>query len=213
MIRKNCVDENGNRLGCEVEGCENPINYMGMCAKHTGRFLSGRDLHAASQHEKTYKERFMEKVDKRGGFPASPYAWDESMGECWNWTAARRGMKGTCAHEYGAFRMNQKQMYAHRAGYEIFIGPIPEGLSLDHLCRNTLCVNPSHMEPCTLRENQLRREGMRTHCKNGHEMSKENTVIMSGFPNRRYCRRCRADASKKYAAKKRALARTGKMGA
>ena len=153
----------------------------------------------------------MEKVNKNGGVPTDPYRWDASMGECWEWTAARRGMKGTPAYEYGAFRMNGKQMYAHRAGYEIFIGPIAEGLTLDHLCRNSLCVNPAHMEPCAIRENQLRREQMRTHCKNGHEMTESNTKIIEGQPHRRYCRQCIREASRRHAQKKRAKI-AGKLG-
>lgn len=68
-------------------------------------------------------------------------------------------------------------MAAHRAMFELVNGPVPDGLDLDHLCRNTLCVNPDHLEPVTRRENVLRGEGRsaqnarRTTCLHGHELT------------------------------------------
>ena len=71
---------------------------------------------------------------------------------------------------------------AHRAAYQLF-APIPDGLVLDHLCRNPPCVDPNHLEPITLAENNLRGEGcmakyaQRTHCPQGHPYDEENTWI------------------------------------
>lgn len=85
------------------------------------------------------KERFFNYVDKNG-----------SNG-CWNWTGSKsaktKGRKLPCV--YGGFRLNGGTMPAHRASYEIHKGKIPTGLQIDHLCRNTLCVNPAHLEAVT----------------------------------------------------------------
>lgn len=60
---------------------------------------------------------------------------------------------------YGQVVLAGKQMYAHRAMYEQRVGPIPEGMQIDHLCRTRLCVNTDHMEPVTHRENLMRGVG------------------------------------------------------
>ena len=92
-------------------------------------------------------------------------------------------------------RGSGRDQAAHRAIYEKWIGPIPAGLTLDHLCRNTACVNPCHMEPVTLSENARRApiwSSKKTHCKRGHAFDEANTLIetgKTGKPNRR-CREC-----------------------
>lgn len=95
--------------------------------------------------------------------------------ECWVWVGSKD------AGGYGMIRVNGHIKMAHRVGYELFVGPIDVGLTLDHQCNNTSCVNPSHMCPMTQRQNVLRSSGIaasnakKTHCKNGHEFSEENT--------------------------------------
>ena len=98
--------------------------------------------------------------------------------------------------------------WAHRVSYKIFVGEIPKGKELDHLCRNPACVNPRHMEAVSHREN-LRRSPSgapafhrsKTHCPQGHPYDKENTVVYRGM---RYCRACGKKHKAAYAAKKRA---------
>lgn len=75
------------------------------------------------------------------------------VGDCWLWT----GAKPIAGHHYGQFRDEfMRRMQAHHFSYEFFVGPIPKGLLLDHVCRNEACVNPQHLEPVTTQENTLR---------------------------------------------------------
>lgn len=108
---------------------------------------------------------------------------------CWYWTATKSKLG------YGQARFDSDKLeYAHRIAYRLWRGPIPEGLSLDHLCRNPSCVNPQHLDPVTHRENLLRGRGIAprnaavTHCPHGHEYTDENTVVRHGS---RYCLICR----------------------
>lgn len=95
---------------------------------------------------------------------------------CWIWTGGRQSAG------YGRLSFGARTL-AHRAVYELLVGPIPEGLTLDHLCRVPLCVNPDHLEPVTRGENVLRGNGLsaqrarQTHCIHGHEFTPENTGL------------------------------------
>lgn len=90
----------------------------------------------------------------RGATPSERFwAHVRKTPTCWEWTAGTTGASG-----YGVFRANGKATTAHRWAYEQLVGAVPEGLDLDHLCRNRLCVNPAHLEPVTHRENCLRGE-------------------------------------------------------
>ncbi len=110
---------------------------------------------------------------------------------CWLWTG------GITPRGYGY----GKSKHAHRYSYEAFVGPIPDGLEIDHLCRVTSCVNPDHLEPVTQRENQRRRWATVTHCKWGHEFSPENTRIGQGI---RVCHACRIRRGRESYARKKA---------
>lgn len=86
---------------------------------------------------------------------------------------------------------------AHRVSYEVFVGPIPPGYELDHLCRKRACIFPNHLQPVTKAENIRRGEGgaywaAKTHCPHGHAYDAENTNVYRG---RRFCRQCARDRS------------------
>lgn len=134
------------------------------------------------------ERRFWAKVDKNG------------PNGCWVWTAAN-------ASGYGRFWVGHL-VVAHRFAYELLVGPIPDGMQLDHLCRNPPCVNPAHLEPVTCRVNLLRgetqtaRRSRQTHCSRGHEFTAANTYTK---PNgARNCRACKAIADFKYYVQKKA---------
>ena len=114
---------------------------------------------------------------------------------CWLWTGSLNG------HGYGKVRDRDSRLQtAHRASYRAFVGPIPEGLDLDHLCRVRCCVNPAHLEPVTRRENVRRGEAGRdpqSVCKRGHPMAGDN-VAPSGA--RRRCRACMRERDRRYRA-------------
>jgi hypothetical protein len=112
---------------------------------------------------------------------------------CWLWTGGNNG-------KYGVFFNGQRKVYAHRFAYEDPIGPIPQGLQLDHLCRTPLCVRPDHLEPVTARVNQRRGlKGTQTHCLRGHPFDEANTIIRSNGTRRcRACARLRDEARGRY---------------
>ena len=129
--------------------------------------------------------------------------YDIADNGCWIWKGATTGKSG-----YGAFYAGQR-ITAHRFAYETFIGPVPEGLDVDHLCRNRLCVNPDHLEPVTRRENVVRgvspnaANAAKTHCIRGHPLTRENCYA-SKWPRNRECKECARLASKAKTAKRRA---------
>lgn len=107
---------------------------------------------------------------------------------CWEWTASLKG-------RYGAVRMPGIANVAHRALYVLMVRQLPADMHLDHLCRNTLCVNPDRLEPVTQAENNRRAGAARTHCAQGHEYAESNTYRRrNGGRDCRACNRDRANA-------------------
>ena len=126
---------------------------------------------------KTLEERFWEKVDRRG------------PDECWPWT----GMKNSKG--YGRIEVEGRRRAAHRIGYQLIYGPVPEELVMHHLCENRICCNPAHLIPTTNKINVLlgnapsAKAARATHCKRGHEYTEENTRIPKSG-GKRSCRTC-----------------------
>ncbi len=117
--------------------------------------------------------------------------------DCWNYL----GGKGSGG--YGRFWLNKKIVLPHRLAYEQYKGKIPEGLVIDHLCKNPSCVNPSHLEAVTQKENLIRsdnfigRKMLQTHCIYGrHPLSGKNLYRRKN--NMRSCRKCDVRRSREY---------------
>lgn len=114
---------------------------------------------------------------------------------CWIWTGARTGSGG-----YGHLSRSGRNVRAHRHVYNLLVGPIPEGLVLDHLCRVHNCVNPTHLEVVTVGENTRRgtgpvaRNAVKTHCASGHAFDELNTYRYS---RGRRCRTCNTEAKRR----------------
>ena len=115
---------------------------------------------------------------------------------CWIW-------QQSLSMGYGHASWKRKQIKAHRLAYFAFVGEVPEGKELDHLCRERKCCNPEHLEPVTRRENLLRGETIpaenakKTKCKRGHSL--DDAYIIRG---QRICRTCRLEQSRKQYRKK-----------
>jgi hypothetical protein len=125
---------------------------------------------------------------------------------CWNWKAA------ISKNGYGNFSVRHVVYYAHRIAYQLYVGPIPDGMTIDHLCRNTRCVNPAHLEVTSQRTNILRgtgptaRHARLTHCRQGHPYDLLNThVKRDGSRSCRECNRLRTPYKTAWRANKKAM--------
>lgn len=184
---------------CKVDGCDRlagPVTKgsRGYCGMHYSRIRRSGDPGEAAPRliRGTPEERFWSKVNVNGPVPASR----PELGPCWLW-------KGFIHKGYGQYAITAPLLVrAHRFAYELLVGPIPQGLHLDHLCRVRSCVNPAHLEPVTCKENLLRgdtfnaRNVAKTHCLNGHEYTDENTYLTAS--GGRCCRLCGREYQRQY---------------
>jgi len=124
--------------------------------------------------------------------------------ECWLW-CGKLDDKG-----YAIYRgRSPERQKAHRYSYQLFIGPIPAGLVIDHLCRRRHCINPEHLEPVTSIENIIRGTGPiarymsgRTHCDRGHLLTEEN--IYTRPQGWRLCKTCKRGRQRAYVLRQKA---------
>ena len=119
----------------------------------------------------------------------------DKSGDCWEFQGCRLFEGG-----YGQIKWSGKNKAVHRVAYELEIGPIPDGMTLDHLCQNTGCVRPSHLEAVTVEENIRRRADRKTKCSNGHPWIPEN--IRTDNRGQKFCVECRRKTAREYARRK-----------
>ena len=176
------------RAPCSVEGCDRPSHGQGLCPPHEKRLMrEGSTDRPIGLRLPTIEARFLAKVERT------------DVG-CWRWTGAGKG------NGYGIIAYQGRVVSAHRVAYELFVGPIPDGLVVDHLCHTAdsdcpgafaclhrRCVNPAHLVAVTTSENLRRgkgfvgRQSRQTHCIHGHVFDAENTRHHNGH---RLCKAC-----------------------
>lgn len=129
-----------NHLTCTAAECDRPHMARGYCDAHYRQFRkNGRTQPIVRQGElEPIEDRFERYVIRQDG--------------CWGWS----GKQDVFGYSTFCYRVTK---YAHRVGWEILNGPVPEGLELDHVCRNRSCVNPDHLRPITRKQNQEHRKG------------------------------------------------------
>lgn len=167
---------------CIVDDCVRPRCARGLCRPH---YAAAHRLGTLDQFELTRAaagdeaQRFFAKVD--------------ATGPCWQWTG------GVNENGYGRFTRApghpDRLVFAHRWAWQYLVGPIPDGLTLDHLCRNTVCVNPDHLEPVTRAENSSR-VGRKIWCARGlHRLDVSEYVRPNGS---RFCGDCSRERNREW---------------
>jgi len=121
--------------GCSVAGCTAAHIAKGYCWKHYQRVRAHGDPHAFRPPGPAAKVRARRM--------ALFWTQLEQRGDCWHYVGSRGGQ----GEPYGRHVVDGKSWLVHRLSWEEMVGPIPDGLTIDHLCRNTRCVNPDHLEP------------------------------------------------------------------
>ena len=190
---------------CSIDGCDRLVYARTWCHTHYVRWMKYKDVTVDHRHT------------RRKGEAARFWAFVDKSGDCWVWTG------GCSPSGYGKFWADDgRTLRPHCWAYEQAVGPIPDGLQIDHACHSTdptcpggdtclhrRCVNPDHLEAVTGLVNTRRGGNARkTHCKYGHEFTPENTYIIKPNPSTprggRACNECRNRLAREHQARKRA---------
>jgi hypothetical protein len=165
-------------LICSIDGCMERQYGRTLCRSHYERERHAKRL-AHLPRQRLVGVAPFERILRRTRVDAAG---------CWVWQASMQG-------GYGRLNMHGRKVFAHRLAWECRFGPVPDGLELDHLCRNKACCNPDHLEPVTHTANVGRGLNgvLRTHCARGHELAGANLCVQAG--GRRRCRICQRERS------------------
>lgn len=166
---------------CSVPDCGRKHFGHGLCRVHYFRQRNHGTLEEATV---TTADRFWAKVDKNGPIPDQR----PDLGPCWLWTG------GIAANGYAKFRAEGRSVSGHRYSVTLHRGPIPEGLTVDHLCFVRACVNPRHLDVVPAEVNIRRAADLVTHCPQGHPYDEANTYVNKH--GHRLCRACSGVAKK-----------------
>lgn len=186
-MTNDAIEIDGHVVLCALEGCTRPrqSGRRYWCSMHSSRLYRTGSV---GQVEAT---RVMGTAAER----LAAYTVTMPSG-CIEWTGSRDKLG------YGHMAFNGRPALVHRVNYELFVGPIPDGLVLDHLCRNPPCVNPEHLEAVTQGENINRGKShvalnrFKTHCPHGHPYSGDN--LISRRVGSRACRTCKHATDSRY---------------
>lgn len=170
---------------CTVDDCGRDTSKggKGLCSMHRSRVRAGRPVGPVGYIQdpsRTLQDRLIERTQR-------------TPNGCLEWTGP------VLATGYGKIGDGSRVRTTHRVSYEVHVGPIPDGLTIDHLCSNKRCVEPSHLEPVTGAENTARAAERRippAACQNGHAMSGDNVVLLAS--GRRRCRTCRRSSQSEW---------------
>lgn len=227
---------------CCLPGCERSHSAHGFCAAHAERFrrdgyrmsirpigrpIGGRERQFCAivgcdrQCEgRGYCVKHLQRLKRHGDPNRTDLQWDALLrlgalmavddADCWVWIG-----KSLTRFGHAGWTVEGERWLVHRWTYVHFIGPIDDGLVLDHLCRRPSCVNPWHLEPVTQRENVARAmtaittiNSNKTHCKYGHLLAGANLLrTRNGSRPARQCRICRNRRAREYQQRRRARER------
>jgi 5-methylcytosine-specific restriction endonuclease McrA len=158
---------------CIVDGCDRAAQTRDYCGAHYSRVKR----YGHPQADRSINPGPLERMRRR--------TLGTAPDECWIWQGSLVG------NGYGNIRADGRLQYVHRVAYQELLGPIPDGLELDHVrargCISRACWNPAHLEPVTRQENQRRTaRAMQTECLRGHEFTQANTYeALAKLPRRR----------------------------